>query len=451
MRYVKLLLLSLAASGMMAVHTAASGAEPVFRPGDRVVFQGDSITAGSTYLKPIALYFSLFYPGGDIAFVQNAGVPGDTAPGGFDRMERDILKYNPTVVTICFGMNDGRVAPDPGKKPEDRLIGALDRTIVALKAKNVRVVLLTPGCIDPDTAQRWFPTKELMLGYNDTLKLLADAVKALGERHGLVVADVFAPMLSVTQKGKAEDPKFTIIPDGVHPEETGGAVMGYGALVGMGCAGPVARLSIDAKQPAVTAERCKAEDLRITPDQVSFRRTDQSVPVHFTPAVQQMVKYYPAMQALREYRFAVTGLQPGASWRLTVQSANFPTLGSTHELIPPADPSGKTDHLVGTYTSEQLAGGVDLADAPGPWAKMSDLVAQFMEGQQLALNPAWCSIYEVRGTTMKNWLPASALPAHQKLMAKVDRVLAERLRQWQQLPLAALNTTWTLTRVPAGN
>jgi lysophospholipase L1-like esterase len=425
----------------------ASSGEAVFGAGDRVVFLGDSITAGASYLQNVVLYFTLHEPGTDIQFVHNAGIPGDTAPGGFDRLERDVLKYQPTVVTICFGMNDGRVAPEPGQQPEDRLIEALTKTIAALKAKNIRVVLITPGCIDPDTAQRWFPTKELMLGYNDTLKSLGDAIKALGAREGLPVADVFAPMLAVTQQGKADDPKFTIIPDGVHPEETGGAVMGYGMLTGLGCTGPVARLSIDAGQQTATAERCQVEGLSVTPDTISFRRTDQSLPVHFTPAVGQIAKYDPAMRALREYRFAVTGLPSGSAWRLTVQSAVFPTIGSTREVIPPAEPQGQSDYVVGTWTAEQLAAGVDLADAPGPWAKMSDLVAALLPGQQLALNPSWCSIYEVRGTTMTNWLPASAWPAHQKLMAKVDRVLVERERQRQQLPLAALKTTWTLSRV----
>ncbi len=62
-----------------------------------------------------------------------------------------------------------------------------------------------------------------MLAYNDTLNHLGDCVKALGAREGLPVADVFTPMLSVTRQGKADDPKFTIIPDGVHPDRASAA------------------------------------------------------------------------------------------------------------------------------------------------------------------------------------------------------------------------------------
>ncbi len=100
---------------------AGAGANLSIQPGDRVVFLGDSITAGATYLVSTDIYYSLYCPGVDIAFVHNAGIPGDTAPGGFARLEKDVLAFHPTVVTICFGMNDGRYPPEPGKAVEDRL------------------------------------------------------------------------------------------------------------------------------------------------------------------------------------------------------------------------------------------------------------------------------------------------------------------------------------------
>lgn len=40
-------------------------------------------------------------------FPSRAGWSGDDANGGNWRIERDVLPLDPTVVTVCYGMNDG--------------------------------------------------------------------------------------------------------------------------------------------------------------------------------------------------------------------------------------------------------------------------------------------------------------------------------------------------------
>ena len=39
------------------------------------------------------------------------GWGGETAHGFAGRMENDMLRFHPTVVTTCFGMNDGGYSP----------------------------------------------------------------------------------------------------------------------------------------------------------------------------------------------------------------------------------------------------------------------------------------------------------------------------------------------------
>ena len=88
----------------------------VLRKGDRIIFLGDSITEQQLYTNYVEAYLASRYPELKLTFF-NAGWGGDTAPGGCNRLDRDVLALKPDVVTICYGMNDGGYCP---MKPEIR-------------------------------------------------------------------------------------------------------------------------------------------------------------------------------------------------------------------------------------------------------------------------------------------------------------------------------------------
>src|ERR1043166_4905621 len=82
------------------------------KDGDRVVFYGDSITDQRLYTTFAETYVVTRFPKLDVAFV-HSGWGGDRVTGGGGgpidvRLWRDVLAYNPTVMTIMLGMNDGR-------------------------------------------------------------------------------------------------------------------------------------------------------------------------------------------------------------------------------------------------------------------------------------------------------------------------------------------------------
>src|SRR5205807_8596694 len=81
-------------------------AEFFFKPGDRIVFLGDSITEQYQYSTDIELYLTTRFPEWNLTFI-NAGISGDTANGGANRFKSHVLDEKPTAVTINFGMNDG--------------------------------------------------------------------------------------------------------------------------------------------------------------------------------------------------------------------------------------------------------------------------------------------------------------------------------------------------------
>ena len=79
----------------------------ILQANDRIVFLGDSITEQQLYTNYVETYLATRFPERKLTFF-STGWGGDTSPGGARRLERNVLALQPTVVTICDGMNDGR-------------------------------------------------------------------------------------------------------------------------------------------------------------------------------------------------------------------------------------------------------------------------------------------------------------------------------------------------------
>src|SRR6266699_3106142 len=81
------------------------------KDGDRVVFYGDSITDQRLYTTFTETYVLTRFPRMRVSFV-HSGWGGDRVSGGAGgpidvRLQRDVIAYKPTVLTIMLGMNDG--------------------------------------------------------------------------------------------------------------------------------------------------------------------------------------------------------------------------------------------------------------------------------------------------------------------------------------------------------
>lgn len=328
----------------------------VLKDGDRVVFLGDSITQQQLYTRYVMNYFALRYPDLKVTF-RNAGWSGDRAPGGLARLERDVLSLSPTVVSICFGMNDGQYKAFD-QAVYDTYIKGMTDLVAALRKAGVRVVVLTPGCVDPHD-------KDGLKVYNTTLGKYADGLMKLGHDQDLTVFNIHRLMLDVQNAAKAEDPKFTMIPDGVHPSPPGHALMAFGLISSLGCMGGASSLQIDAAKSTAKTDRCKVLGLKVSEDAISFNRTDDGLPSFVDEGVAGIVKYAPYLSVMNQYMFSVTGLKAG-NWNLTVQGTP-----------------------VGTFTADELARGVDLAGKPGPWQNLAEQVNGLSKRQEDAYFLKW--------------------------------------------------------------
>src|ERR1700676_5313736 len=91
--------------------TSRGASDFYLKDGDTVVFYGDSITDRRLYSVFAETFAITRFPTLHLRFV-HSGYSGDRVSGGFGgsidlRLNRDVIAYRPTVVTILLGMNDG--------------------------------------------------------------------------------------------------------------------------------------------------------------------------------------------------------------------------------------------------------------------------------------------------------------------------------------------------------
>ena len=118
----------------------------LLKKGDRLAICGDSITEQKLYSVLLETYLTACLPELDITCRQY-GWGGEQASGFLTRMTNDVLRFQPTVATTCYGMNDFRYVP------YDEAIAADYRknqtaVIDAFQGIGCRVVLGSSGIID---------------------------------------------------------------------------------------------------------------------------------------------------------------------------------------------------------------------------------------------------------------------------------------------------------------
>ena len=123
---------------------------PLEGPAVRIITLGDSITKGSRPgVKPTATFAALAQAAlcaqGSRVQVHNIGIGGERTDQALERLERDVIRQRPHLVTVMYGTNDGWV--DEGKAEsrlsEERYEANLREIVRRLRAARIEVVLMT--------------------------------------------------------------------------------------------------------------------------------------------------------------------------------------------------------------------------------------------------------------------------------------------------------------------
>jgi lysophospholipase L1-like esterase len=172
------------------------------------------------------------------------GWGGETAGGFAGRMANDMLRFNPSVATTCFGMNDGGyspMTPDKAKRYRD----AQQSIVEKCKQAGIRTIVVgSPGCVDTDTFRN-DPAQAVM--YNKTLSEERDIAREVAQSQQVVFADVYTPMIEAMAKAKAKYGKAYHVAggDGFHPDQNGHLIMAYAFLKALGCSGEIGTITVD--------------------------------------------------------------------------------------------------------------------------------------------------------------------------------------------------------------
>jgi lysophospholipase L1-like esterase len=188
----------------------------------------------------------------DNLHVSQFGWGGETAAGFQKRMRNDTLRFKPTLITTCFGMNDGGYGPLVNERA-DLYRTSQQQIIDKAKKAGVRTIIVgSPGCVDTDK----FRGPKFSAVYNKTLGELRDIAHEVADANGVAFADVHTPMMDAMTKAKEKYGKEYHVggPDGVHPDANGYLVMAYAFLKALGCDGEIGKINVDLRSNKATAE-----------------------------------------------------------------------------------------------------------------------------------------------------------------------------------------------------
>ena len=286
------------------------------RDAETIVFLGDSITQQNLYTAFIETFLTSRLPGKDLRFY-NFGWGGDTAPGGAGRYARDVAPVKPDLVLVKFGMNDGAyTGPDDAIRA--RYLAGQEQLADAIAASGAKQVLISPNAVDPHGFHH-------LQQYNPTLGLFAGHLAAIAQRRGIPFIDFFAPFLAVQEKAKAEDPAFTMIPDGVHPLEVGHLVMAYHAMRRFAAPAGLGDLTVTAEGARSDGSATVANIERVRRG-VSFDLHLPFLPFFVPEAARGALALVPLQQELNRFRLDCPGWKRTRALEVRIDGVEIATI-----------------------------------------------------------------------------------------------------------------------------
>jgi lysophospholipase L1-like esterase len=321
---------------LLVLALLAVSAHAQLKDGDFIAMCGDSITDGRVYTIYLEDYLLMCQPKQDLT-TMNHGWSGQSTWDFVARMRDDVSRYQPTVATVFFGMNDGGYAaltPERRKRFQDSTQQIIDN----LKRDNVRfIVLASPSAVDTTTFKRADPAV-----YNQTLAELRDIARELAQKNDVRFADVYTPMLEAMAKAKAKyGPAYDVAGrDGIHPQNNGALIITYAILKALGCDGDIGTITVDLahnKAEATaghTIQSCSDGTVTIESRRYPFCFYGQPNKQTSTSGI---IEFFPFNEELNRFRLVVHGVSQDQRMKVTwgLESKE--------------------------YTGEQLANGINLA------------------------------------------------------------------------------------------
>jgi len=174
-----------------------------------IVALGDSLTSGwmvaRGYVEFLRDMLMVRYPKADVTLI-NSGIPGDTAPGGLYRLQRDALSYKPDLVMVQFALNDAFCGC-----PVAEYRSAIEAIVERIRQESSAEVLLLTSTLPEDTEEQAVVVP-FYAALKDIAREKARAVALVDEHWRAAIA-----------AGTPHD--SLVLYDRVHPSEAGYRLM----------------------------------------------------------------------------------------------------------------------------------------------------------------------------------------------------------------------------------
>jgi lysophospholipase L1-like esterase len=391
MRPDRILLLAVSSAVLLSAQSPASQEPFYLKDGDRVVFYGDSITDQRLYTAFTESYVVTRFPTLNIVFT-HSGWGGDRVSGGGGgpidvRLARDVFPYQPTVMTIMLGMNDGSYRAldetlfNTFKTGYEHILDSVSRN-----APRCRITVIEPSPYDDVTRPPLFDG-----GYNAVLLEYSAWLKGLAEKRRFDLADLNTPVVEMLRKASAADSAQAqkILPDRVHPAAAGHIIMAETLLKAWRAPATVSDVTIDAQAGTAQAQNAKVDAIK-SAQQITWTETEAALPMPLDPRDKLLafaLQSSDFVDSLDREMLRVTGLT-GESFELKVDGVS-----------------------VGTFPSADLAKGINLAALNTP------MLRQALDVHALTLKHN--NIHFARWRTIQTALATDGAPA-----TKADAVAA---------------------------
>jgi lysophospholipase L1-like esterase len=352
--------------------------------GDTFVFLGDSITHQCLYTQYVEDYFYTRYPMRRIHFY-NSGVSGDKAGDALARFEGDVTAQKPKYVSVLLGMNDGTYRHFD-RETFDRYEADMTQVIENIADIKAKAILMGPSMYDSRVSltkpPRWVgktpeQQAEVTGYYAAVLAFYGAWVRDQATHRGLGYVDMQNVMEQLSRAQRVKDPSFNMIPDAVHPDANGQAVMAFAMLE---------QMSANRKVSAITATKVndkwrvgggpdKVTDVQGDDHSLSFTFTAGSLPWVLPEEAQLGYDITKSGHKLSNERLRILGLKPGR-----------------YDLLIDGE-------KVGTYAHAQLAAKIELqSNAKTPQHQQALAVATLnKERNEKAVRPLRSKWLQLRG------------------------------------------------------
>ena len=193
-----------------------------YAPPVTIAFLGDSVTQGcfevylagdgsvqteydqaQSYGADFSKLLALLYPSVPIRII-NAGISGDNAPRGLQRLEQDVLCCHPDLTIVCYGLNDVLTPSESAAQ----YCAALEEIIRCLQGCGSEVIFMTPNMMNTyvsskttDEAVRQIARDTAAVQSGAKFEHYLNEAKALCKKLGVPLCDCYGRWKDLNRNG----------------------------------------------------------------------------------------------------------------------------------------------------------------------------------------------------------------------------------------------------------